>query len=368
VVKRVRRRRPTMLDVARLAGVSQTAVSFVLSEAPLAERIPEETRDRIREAVRTLGYRPNASAKVLRTGTSDSIGFITDESASNPFSGGMIVGAQRLAWDRGKMLIIVNTEGDPAVADAAVEIMLQRHVEGIIYAADYHQEVKPPAALAEVPSVLLDCFSADRTFPSVVPDEVGGARLATEHLLAMGHRRVGFINVHPQLAAAPGRLAGYRQALAHHDLPFDPALVRHATSHDNADEGYVGGCELLALPEPPTALFCATDRMAMGAYDAIRERGLRISEDVAVVGFDDQQIIARFLRPALTTVALPHRAMGEWAVQYLLTGHDATHGSPPVQHLMPCPLVVRGSAGEGLGPGSAGPPSGVRASADVSRA
>ena len=336
-------RRPTMSDVAQLAGVSQTTVSFVINGTDLAASIPPETQDRVREAIRTLGYRPNAAAKLLRTHASHSIGFITDETAVMPHAGGMIAGAHQVAWEAGKVLIIVNTGGDPVVADAAVEIMLERRVEGIIYVADHHMLVDPPAALKEVPSVLLDCFCADQSLPSVVPDEVQGGRSATDLLVSKGHRRIGMINVNPRDVANLRRLAGYQQALEAVGVVFDPALVRDAMM-TNANDGYQYAIELLSLPNPPTAIFCATDRMAMGAYDALKERGYRIPGDVAIVGFDDQELISRFLRPPLSTVALPHRAMGEWAASYLVNYREASPDVPPVQCLMPCPLVERESA------------------------
>jgi len=151
------------------------------------------------------------------------------------------------------------------------------------------------------------------------------------------------INVNPRDVANLRRLAGYQQALEAVGVVFDPALVRDAMM-TNANDGYQYAIELLSLPNPPTAIFCATDRMAMGAYDALKERGYRIPGDVAIVGFDDQELISRFLRPPLSTVALPHRAMGEWAASYLVNYREASPDVPPVQCLMPCPLVERESA------------------------
>lgn len=340
--KKPTERPPTMADVARLAGVSQTTVSFVMNDAPSAATIPKETQERVRAAISRLGYRPNAAAKLLRTSASHTIGFISDHVAATPFAGAMIAAAQRRAWEQGKVLIIVNTGGDPAVDDAAVEMMLERRVEGIIYAADHHRQVSPPAGMAEVPAVLLDCYAADRSLPSVVPDEEGGGWTATELLLRKGHRRIGFLNVRPTIPAAVGRLAGYRRALAAHGIAYDAALVR-STLDSTADEGYDHVRDLLLLTKPPTAIFCGTDRLAMGAYDAIKERGYLIPRDIAVVGFDDQQVISRYLRPALSTVALPHAAMGEWAVRYLIESQDASFDGLPIQHSVPCPLVERAS-------------------------
>jgi LacI family transcriptional regulator len=332
-----------MRDVAQQAGVSPTTVSFVLNDAPNASNIPIDTKERIRATIRSLGYRPNAAAQILRTDASHSIGFITDAVATNPFAGAMISGAQEAAWEQGNLLLIVNTGGDPVVAAAAVEMMLERRVGGIIYAAIYPYEVDPPRALAEVPSVLVDCYSADRSLPSVVPDEEGGGWAATDFLLGKGHRRIGFVNVHPSFSAAHGRLTGYQRALAAAGVPFDPALVRHSSEVASADDGYRCASELLALAERPTALFCAGDHMAMGAYDVIKERGYRIPSDIAVMGFDNHEIISRYLRPTLSTVALPYDAMVRWAIQYLLNAQNAALTTQPEPHRLPCPLIVRDS-------------------------
>jgi LacI family transcriptional regulator len=331
---------PTITDVARAVDLSPTTVSFVINNVPYAN-IPEETRERVWQAVKALGYRPNAAAKVLRTQRTHTIGFVTDEVATTPFAGQIIKGAQELAWDNGKMLIIINAGGNPSVLDAAVEVLLDRQVEGIIYAAVYHQEVQPPPNLSEVPAVLLDCYCADRSLPSVVPDEVGGGRLATDLLIAQGHRRIGFINLNPGIPAAVGRLQGYREALTAAGIAFDPELVRHGNAQ--ADGGYQQIQQLMRLDAPPTAVFCGTDRTAMGAYDGLRDLGLRVPQDVSIVGFDNQEIIAAYLRPALTTVQLPHYEMGRWAVQYLLDLIKQPSATTPPQRLESCSPIIRES-------------------------
>jgi LacI family transcriptional regulator len=330
-----------MADVARAANLSPTTVSFVINDVPSAN-IPAETRQRVWQAVRALGYRPNAAAKSLRTQRTDLIGFVTDEIAITPFAGEVIKGAQEAAWANGKLLVIVNTGvvsgDDDTLPAAAVEALLERQVEGIIYGAMFHQRVRPPINLRDAPTVLLDCFTAERDLTSVVPDERGGGRLATQHLIDHGHRRIGLINVNEGIPAAAGRLAGYLAALEANGLPFDPALIHDGDA--TASGGYYWAHVLLGQPDPPTAIFCGNDRMAMGAYDALRELGLRVPEDVSVVGFDNQEIIAAYLRPALTTVALPHYAMGRWAVEHLLSAQE---GAAPVQHVIACPLVARAS-------------------------
>lgn len=332
-----------MQDVATRAGVSRTTVSFVINDTELATAIPEETRARVWEAVRALEYRPNQVARNLRTQRTNVIGFLTDEVASTPFAGHLIAGAQAAAWAAGRILMIINTERNEALTATAVEMLLDRQVDGMIYATMYHREVTPPTAIRAVPTVLLDCFVADRSLPSVVPDELRGGREATEVLCAQGHRRVAFINLNRPalLPAAALRFAGYQQALAAYGIAFDGALVRDGDG--GPPSGYRHTLDLMQQPDPPTAIFCGTDRMAMGAYDALRELGQAIPGDVAVMGFDDQDMIATYLRPALSTMALPHRAMGEWAVRALIEHGARSDGLEPVQQLLPCPRITRSS-------------------------
>jgi LacI family transcriptional regulator len=332
-------RSPTIGDVARLAGVSPTTVSFVLNDVA-GSHISEPTRTRVRASVRELRYRPNATARLLRTDQSYTIGFVTDEIASTPFAGDVIKGAQEAAWEAGKILIIVNTGENREIEESAVGMMLERRVEGIIHAAMYHRAVEPPADSREVPTVLLNCYSEDGTWASVVPDEVSGGCTATEVLLGKGHERVGFINLPPGIPAAVGRLQGYKRALEARGLPFDDSLVRNGDG--TARSGYRLAAGLIRAPDPPTAIFCGNDPMAMGAYEALKERGLRIPEDVAVVGFDNQELIAAHLRPALSTVALPHHEMGRWAVEYLID-RAARGVTPPARHAIGCPYVGRES-------------------------
>jgi LacI family transcriptional regulator len=328
-----------MLDVARLAGVSRPTVSFVLNNTGISASIPAETKERILEAAKKLSYRPNLAAKTLKTNQTHTIGFITDEIATTPNAVNIIKGAQDVALDNGKLLLIINTGRNATVKETAIEMMLERQVEGIIYAAMYHQEVELPANIYEIPAVLIDCFDPTRSLPSVVPDEVQGGRTATEVLLKKGHRRIGFINNIDPIPASFGRLEGYKQALASFGVAFDENLV--VAHHSDSKGGYDGTRELRALNNPPDAIFCFSDFMAMGAYDALRKLGLSIPDDVAVMGFDNHELIARQIYPRLSTIELPHYKMGEWAIQFLLNHAGGT--LPLLQQLVKCPYIERAS-------------------------
>ncbi len=331
-------------DIARLAGVSRGTVSRVLNEHP---SVNAETRARVLEVMEQLNYRPNFSARHMRTDSSNLVGFglITDEVITTPYAVDMIRGAQETLWAQGKVMLVINAGYGTDLTEASLEALLERRVEGIIYATMFHREVELPPQMAQVPVVLANCFTADRSHASVVPDEHAGGYAATSVLLRKGHRRIAFINLGappgrlPPLPAAIGRLAGYKQALAEYDVPYDDTLVLY--TNQSPSTNYPLTHQLMRLPHPPTAIFCGNDRTAMSCYGALSALGLRIPDDVAVVGFDNQVDIAGGLYPPLTTVQLPQFEMGAWAVQYLMSVKDTQ--PPPIQHLLDCPLVERES-------------------------
>jgi LacI family transcriptional regulator len=328
-----------MLDVAREAQVSQTTVSFVLNQRADAS-IGQEARERIWAAVARLGYRPNAMARALRQGNSSLLGFVTDEIATTPFAGLIVRGAQDVAWQHGRILTLVNTDHQSDLEQEAIGALLQHQVDAIILAAMSHKQIVVPDMLAGFPVVLVNAYSLDDAIPAVVPDEVRGGRDATRHLLAHGHRRIGVIDNLEVSVASPLRIEGYRQALSEAGLEADPARVVHITGWQEA--GFEGAMRLLQGPDRPTALFCLNDRAAMGAYSAAAALGLRVPEDLSIMGFDNQEVIAAHLRPTLSTMQLPHYEMGQWGARALL-------GGQPLQGartLLPCPLIARQSVAQ----------------------
>jgi LacI family transcriptional regulator len=333
-------RKVSIKDVAAYAGVSVTTVSHVLNEAP-GKRITETTRARVKQAADELGYAPSSVARNLRLQRSQMLAMISDEIATTPYAGRMILGAQEAASKAGWLLMLVNTGLDSEFEAAEIRALRQRQVDGFLYATMYHREVVLPEAIGEVPTVLLDARSDDPRVPSVVPDEVGGGRTATEELVRHGHTRIGFLNNVDDIPATRGRLEGYRAALDDAGLAFDPRLVVAARS--DTEGGLQVARQLLSAPDRPTALFCFNDRMAMGAYHAAAELGLRIPEDLSVVGFDNQELIAEGLRPVLTTVSLPHYEMGAWAVETLIAQIEGRELEDPRQVALSCPLVPRNS-------------------------
>ncbi|MBT2534039.1 LacI family DNA-binding transcriptional regulator [Arthrobacter sp. ISL-48] len=332
-------------DVAAAAGVSVTTVSHVLNEVSYA-RISPETRDKVRTVSEQLGYGPNRLAQALRTQRTGMLGLVSEDIATTPHAGRIILGADDAARARGYNLMIINTSGAASEEsrDADVEALLERRVDGILYATMYHRQVTLPANLSSVPAVLVDSESLNGAVTSVIPDEEGGARVATRSLLDSGHTRIGFLNNTDDVPATRDRLRGFRAAM--HDAGLDGRAAPVEAELSEVEGGYVSALRMLRGPDRPTGLFCYNDRMAMGAYRAAAELGIRIPEDLSVVGFDDQELIAANLHPGLTTVALPHYEMGAWAAEHLI---DAIEGRTDLALLasrptiLNCPLVSRAS-------------------------
>ncbi|MFB2597073.1 LacI family DNA-binding transcriptional regulator [Herbiconiux sp. P17] len=325
----------TMRQVAEAAGVSIATVSYVVNDKKGA-RIGPEARQRVLDAVKELGFRPNALAKTLSSGSSNFIGLVADAIATTPFAGQIIHGAQDEAWKHGYVLLVANTEGDLAAEEAAISMMLEHKVRGILYSTWYHRAVTAPSALHETEYVLVDCFDTATPAPAVVPDEREGGNVATRLLLNAGHTRIAFVNTTTPSPARSGRLAGYRDALQHAGIAFDPTLVLDAAPEQEGGYAVAGRIRDLGV----TGVFCHNDRVAMGLYDGLRELGLTIPNDIAVVGFDNQEVIAAHLRPPLSTVALPHYELGAAGVRVLLGLQDAPTGAPLS---ISCPPVPRAS-------------------------
>ncbi|MCU1518021.1 MAG: LacI family transcriptional regulator [Pseudarthrobacter sp.] len=328
-------------EVAKAAGVSVTTVSHALNDAT-SSRVNPQTQQHVRAVAKDLGYAPNRLASGLRNQRSQILGLVSDEITTTPFAGAMIRGAQDAAYERGYVLMVVNSGLDPELENREIRTLQQHQVDGIVYARMYHQGVSLPEELGALPTVLLDAATADRSISSVVPDEVAAAETAVEALIKAGHTRIGMLNNVDDIPATHGRLQGYRNALGRHGIAFNPDLVTVGVA--DTPPGREAAFELLQRPERPTGLFCFSDRVAMGAYQAAAALGLRIPEDLSVVGTDNLELIAAALWPGLTTVALPHYEMGRWAVTRLLDDIE-NPGTPAVQQVLACPLIERGSVG-----------------------
>jgi LacI family transcriptional regulator len=327
-----------MIDIANEARVSQTTVSLVLNHADGA-RLSAETRDRVMKAAARLGYQPVRRGGAPAAASASSIGFVCDELSTDPWTAIGLDGVREKAWEQGLTVTVIVTRGDADMEAAALAQLAAQPLVGLVYATINTRLVDTPPALPRMPIVLLNCHAASAALASVVPGEVAGGHAATDVLIRAGHRRIGYINGEPSMEASRHRLRGYRQALATADLPFDPDLVRDGNWQPLS--GYEATKSLMALASPPTAIFCASDMMAVGCYEALRELEMKIPHDVAVMGYDDREI-AQHLHPPLSTVLLPHFEMGTIAAEILI---DAAAGSPnrPRQIKVECPIVKRQS-------------------------
>jgi LacI family transcriptional regulator len=338
-----RSRGPTMIEIAALAGVSQTTVSLVLNDA-LGARLASQTRERVLSAAKKLGYKlvKRGATRPSATGAT-AIGFVVDEMSTDPWCAIALDGAREKAWEYGLTVRVAVTRGDIEMEQAVLAQMTDPSLLGLIYGTIQTRQIIQSPVLSRIPTVLVNCYVSDRSLPSIVPGEVLGGRIATERLVRAGHRRIGLIEGEVWMDASRDRLKGYRQALAHNDILYDPALVRPGNWEPSS--GYQQTNLLMKLAIPPTAIFCSNDLMAMGSYEALKELGLSIPADVAVIGYDDREI-AQFMRPPLTTILLPHFEMGTLAVETVVDQAHRPAGRPP-QIKVECPIVERDSVGPG---------------------
>jgi LacI family transcriptional regulator len=331
-------KRPTMVDIGERAGVSQATVSLVLNGVPNA-RVSEATRARVLEAAEALGYRkgprhhvPEDKARV--------IGLLIDEVTTTPFASPFLEGAREEAALQDVVVATFCTRADPKLESLALDLLLKNKIIGVLYTTLITRAAEPPERLRDVPTIMLNCYEPKLQYPAVVPADVAGGYAATEALLKAGHTRIAHLAGENWIEAAEDRERGYRQALATWDIPADEELIMRGGWTVNGGRELTN--RLLDMANPPTGIFCFNDRMAMGAYDALRQRGLRVPDDVSVVGFDDEDMAA-YLLPPLTTVVLPHEEMARWAVGALLD--EQLPVASPRKLKIECPLVVRNSVG-----------------------
>lgn len=311
---------PTMNDVARLAGVSQGCVSVVLNDAPGA-RIPQATRQRVKQAAEELGYRlPEPRRRTRKVSgaatTAASVAFVVPEISVSPHGVNHINGARDAAWANEHLVQTYVTRSSQGLEDATIaRVLRDREVVGAIYATPFAKEVEVPAALHDFPTVLLNCHTPEPGFHTVLPDDRSGGLAATQYLVIYGHERIAMINGERWMDASRHRLRGYRDALEQGGIKYDSTLVKYTDW--SVASGYRWTHELMQQPDPPTAFYCASDYMAMGCIDALSELGLRVPEDVSVVGHNDLDIDSH-LRPPLSSSRQPSYEMGKRAVEILL--------------------------------------------------
>jgi LacI family transcriptional regulator len=302
----------TIVDVAEKAGVSFGTVSRVINNDI---HVRPETRERVQGVMQKLGYTANRQARSLAGGRSNIIGVLVPDLGTG-YIGEIIRGIDAELSLTDLDLILYTTHRTASKEANYVANLAKGMVDGLLLVlprspADYTGTLTNRG----VPFVLIDHQGIGRDCPAVGATNWQGAYHATEYLIKLGHTRIGFITGSMDLGCADERLEGYRSALRTYHLPNEPELIYEGTFFQ--PDGYAGASALLNLIHPPTALFASNDVMAMGAMDAVRNRGLRVPDDISIVGFDDIPQ-ASVMRPGLTTVSQPLEKMGRVATQMLL--------------------------------------------------
>ncbi len=331
--------RITRTEVARRARVSVATVSYVVNNGP--RPVAEATRKRVLRTIQTLGYRPSGVAQSLRLQRTRTIGLIVPDTA-NPYFASLAKGVDDTVFAQGYSLLLCHSGYVAASEQAYVELLLAREVDGVLYV----QGTPDAAALHRllqcgIPTVAVDREIPDVAIDRVVVDNFGGSAQATKYLIGLGHHRVGCIARHIPLSNAAERIRGYQETLTEAGIPFTPHYL--VSGGPGYEEGRRAMTELLGLQPRPTAVLAYPDVVAIGAIRAAHDAGLRVPEDVSVVGFDDIPVSA-FIRPRLTTVAVGIWELGQRAATVLL---DKVQGGgesrPPRRLVLPATLVIRES-------------------------
>jgi LacI family transcriptional regulator len=330
----------TIRDVARVSGVSPMTVSRVINES---ERVSPETRQRVEHAIAELGYVPNRHARGLSRRRTGTIAVIVPDVA-NPFFTLIVRAAEEVARRADYRVLLCDTRADVTVERDVISEMIAHRVEGIVIApvSDRSSAHLQQLARFGVPFVLIDRTVSGVEADVVLGDSSGGAQQLVEHLIGLGHRRIGMIVETDDVSTARDRRHGYEAALEAAGITVDPQLVTEATV--DPEGGVEGMRRLLALDEPPTAVFTVNNLVALGAIEAVRSAGLEVPDDVALVCFDDIEYASR-LYPFLTAMVQPAETFGTLGTQLLLEriegrGPERTHVV-----VLPGKFIVRKSCG-----------------------
>jgi len=333
----------TLEGIAKLAGVSRSTVSRVINNQP---NVREPVRERVWQVIRETGYQPHAAARSLVTRSTRIVGVIIPEAVTtlftDPFFPRLLCGITQTCNLQGYQLMLSLFNGPVGPEEMYRRVIGGGHLDGVVVASTrFGDPLIGRLVEDDIPFVMVGRYPEEQA-SYVDVDNVAAARIAVDHLARLGHERIGTITGPLDVCSGADRLEGYRQALAAHRLPVDDSLI---VEGDFTEESGIAAARRL-LAAGVTAIFAASDIMAVGALKVIREAGLEVPEDVALVGFDDMPIAA-VLQPALTTVRQPVEQMGAMAADLLLGLLDCPlDGRPPPQDLvLPTKLIVRESCG-----------------------
>ena len=301
-----------LVDIARETGFSIATVSRVLSKANYP--VKTAVKEKILAAAEEMGYKPNLSARSLRTERTDTIGILVDDLLS-PFTPPVVRGIQDCLKENNFLSLIINTDWDPEQERLGINTLASRPVDGIIFVEYSHLTTNEMLNSFNKPAMFVHRLFGTKIQNSVVPDDQNGAGLAVDHLVSLGHRAIAYINGPASWYSARERLEGYRQHLALHGLPLVAEWLQPGDWE--IEGGYKAAQSLLALSNRPSAIFAANDMMALGAIYAIQDAGLSVPRDVAIVGYDNRDFTS-IVRPRITTVVMPVYEMGKIAAEILL--------------------------------------------------
>jgi LacI family transcriptional regulator len=337
----------TIKDVAARSGFSIKTVSRVINNDPA---VRGRTRERIKQTIAELDFVPDSIARSLRSRRTGTFGVITDFVVTTPHSVDLVRGIQDACTDAGLMALIVNTRECADMEQRALRMLLERKVDGLLYLTVRHRWLDQAPPVGELPTVLVNCSTRDGTLPAIVPDDFQGGYDATRYLIERGHRDLALISLIPEFEATRLRGDAFRQAMHDHGLTCRPDWILPGQIKQDGRDIYTTREATLAIlngPCRPSAIVCGKDEIAMRVYNTVRALGLRIPDDVSVIGYDDIVILAEGLDPPLTTVALPYYRMGREAVQMLGRLIEGTPTPEPLLKI-PCPLVERQSCRDWL--------------------
>ncbi|MBR9911175.1 MAG: substrate-binding domain-containing protein [Gammaproteobacteria bacterium] len=331
----------TIEDVAKLAEVSTRSVSRYISGVS----VRAETARRIDEAAKQLEFYPSAAARTLKGQSPGIISLITDNLTTTPWSFDIIKGVQEACDQHGKLLLIGETRNNPHMFDKLVTQFRQYKTEAIIKAAYFHRPVQVTQQFEFCPLVLVNCFDTNSKYPCILPDDEQGAYDLTNRLVSLGHEKIAFITLPEDLIATKLRLKGYKRALQSNNLKLDQSLIftPESLGRRELSEWHLSILKtLVSLNEPPTAIMCGKDTSASNIIMHLKELGIRVPQDISVVGFDNYKVIAENCVPPITTVSLPYYEMGQRAAKMAIGLADKSIKDPKSERCR-CEIIPRES-------------------------
>ena len=301
----------TMKDIARLAQVSTSTVSHVINGSRF---VSDEIREKVMRIVAELNYTPSAVARSLKVRETKTIGLLVT-ATNNPFFAEVMAGVEQYCQKNQYNLIIATTGGDAKRLQQNLQTLIHKQVDGVLlmcgdsrFQADMELEVS-------LPLVVMDWWFTELNADKILENSEYGGYLATKSMVDAGHQKIGIITGNLRKSVAKNRLQGYKKALSEANIVLNPDWI--VESHFDFEGGIVGAQKLLSLSDRPTAIFCCSDTIAIGAYQAIQNQGLRIPQDISIMGYDDIEL-ARYLFPSLSTISQPKAELGRLAVETLL--------------------------------------------------